>query len=61
MTPQQLRDAARWEREYAATLITDENFYRAHGFDMSESIEASHALSRAAELERAAVLDEVSP
>lgn len=60
MAPAQLRDTARDEREYAATLITDENFYRARGFDMSESIEASQALSRAAELERAAALDEVA-
>lgn len=57
MTSAQLRDAARDEREYAATLIADENQLRAHGLDMTWTSEASQALSRAAELERAASLD----
>jgi hypothetical protein len=61
MDSAQLRDMARDEREFAAECIADENYFRAHGLDMSESCEASQAsqsLSRAAELERAASLDE---
>lgn len=62
MTSGKLRDMACDEREYAAELITDENYFRAHGFDGGQlpACEASQALSRAAELERAASLDEVA-
>lgn len=60
MTPAQLRDMARDEREYAAECIADENYMRALGFDGGQlgGDEAPAALSRAAELERASSLDE---
>lgn len=63
MNAAQLRDMARSEREFAAGCIADENYMRAMGFDGGQfgPDEAPAALSRAAELERAASLDEVSP
>lgn len=63
MTPVQLRDMARDEREFAAECITHEGWLRGHSllaFAADEGQLAAHALSRAAELERAASLDEVA-
>lgn len=63
MTPVQLRDMARDERELAAECVMHENWLRVHSplaFAADEGQLAAHALSRAAELERAAALDEVA-
>ena len=60
---QQLRDAACQEREFAAECLMHENWLRDHdlrAYAVDEGELAAHALSRAAELERAAVLDEAA-
>ena len=63
MTPQELRDTASDEREFAAECIAHENWLRLdalHDYAADEGELAARALSRAAELERAAALDEVA-
>lgn len=63
MAPQQLRDMARDEREFAAECMAQHNELRDLGSKPGvhfDDAAPSHALSRAAELERAASLDEAA-
>lgn len=63
MAPARLRDIARYEREFAAECMARHNELREIGGKPGvhfDDTAPSRALSRAAELERAASLDEVA-